>query len=229
MQAVILAAGRGTRMRNLTEHTPKMLLEVCGKTLLQHKFDVLPEKIDEIIVVTCYLGDQIRERFGSSYGNKNIIYVTQEECTGGTADALSKAKPFVKNTFLVMNGDNIYTKEDMEKCLGYEWAVLVQKKKEMGRASEVVVDERMRVLDIVESSGNTSGPGYAGTGLYLLDTRIFNYTPTPKALGSHELGLPQTMMQAAKDIYITAVPATFWIEIKEPQDLKNAERILATN
>ncbi|HEY4520120.1 MAG TPA: sugar phosphate nucleotidyltransferase [Candidatus Paceibacterota bacterium] len=229
MQAVILAAGRGTRMRNLTEHTPKILLEVGGKTLLEHKFDAMPEEVDEVIIVICYLGNQIQERFGTFYKNKNITYVTQDECTGGTADALWKAKPFVRNKFLVMNGDNIYTKKDVERCVGYEWAALVQKKKEIGSASRVVVDGHMRILDIIESSGNSSGSGYAGTGLYILDTRIFDYTLTPKALGSHELGLPQTMMQAAKDIPIQAVEATLWIEIKTPADIEKAEELLNTS
>jgi NDP-sugar pyrophosphorylase family protein len=84
-----------------------------------------------------------------------------------------------------------------------------------------------RVVAITENSEHAGGPGYACTNLFMLDTRIFDYPPLPKAKGSTELGLPQTMMQAASDIAIAAVPATMWIEIKEPADLKRAEKILA--
>ena len=75
MQVVILAAGRGTRMGGLTERVPKSLLEVAGKTLLEHKFDILPDDVDEIIIVVGYLGDKIREWYGDGYHSKRIQYL----------------------------------------------------------------------------------------------------------------------------------------------------------
>ena len=89
------------------------------------------------------------------------------------------------------------------------------------------VFEKNRVVGILENSDHAGKKGYANTGLYALDTRIFNYEPVPKARSSTELGLPQTMMQAAKKIHIYAVLATFWVEIKSPHDLKKAEEMLA--
>ncbi len=74
MKAIILAAGRGVRMNLLTVDTPKTLLKVKGKALIDHVFDSLPEEIDEVIVVTKYLGDQIIEHMAGKSGRK-ITYV----------------------------------------------------------------------------------------------------------------------------------------------------------
>jgi NDP-sugar pyrophosphorylase family protein len=149
-----------------------------------------------------------------------------ENPTGGTAEALWKAKEILRGEFLVMNGDNIYSKEDMQALIDTpDWAAAVQEMDAIATARTVI--ENGLVKDIVENSGHTGEKGYANIGLYKLDTRIFNYTPVPKAPGSTELGLPQTMLTAAHDINIHAVPATFWFEIKSPDSLEKAQTVIA--
>src|SRR3989338_8305110 len=115
MQAIILAAGRGERMGALTDNTPKALLEVAGKTLLEHKFDALPYDVDEIILIVVYMGSKILDRFNGRYKDKHILYVEQENPKGGTAEALWNAKSVLHDSFLVMNRDGIYALEDMAK------------------------------------------------------------------------------------------------------------------
>ena len=213
-------------MRELTDDRPKSLLEVAGRTLLEYKFDVLPDEVSEIIIVVSYLGSVIHDRFGGEYYGKRLLYVEQDSPTGGTADALWQARDLLKDRFFVMNGDNIYDPKDLKECMKYEWAVIV-KKSDQVRTGSVHFDKHFRITALRENTEHDGGEGWANTGLYLLDTRIFNYTPIPKAAGAAELGLPQTMMQAAKDIPIHAVPTDFWLEIKDPDDLKRAEEILA--
>ncbi|MEK7509531.1 MAG: sugar phosphate nucleotidyltransferase [Patescibacteria group bacterium] len=229
MQAVILAAGRGTRMGRLTETLPKPLLKVAGKTLLEHKFDVMPEEIDEIIIIVGYLADVIRDRFDDSYEGRKITYVMQENFVGGTMDALSKAQPFLTGIFLVMNGDNIYSGEDMKRCLRHAWATTVRKTESLGYGAKVVVDEEGNVLDIVEASYHTGGPGFENMSLYAFDTRLFEYPPVPKGPGSTEYGLPQTAVAASRisGIPFKIVESSFWVQIKEPADLAKAEELLS--
>src|ERR1051325_6435242 len=117
MQAVIMAAGRGSRMKELTETTPKSMLRVNNKPLLEYKLDVLPKEVTDVVIVVKYLGDVIRNHFGSEYRGMKIHYVEQESPTAGTADAVWKAKPYITGKFFAMNGDNIYAPQDMQKCL----------------------------------------------------------------------------------------------------------------
>jgi len=213
-------------MGPLTEKKPKPLLEVNGKSLLEHKLAALPEEVDEVIIVIGYRGEMIRDKFGASYGNITLRYVRQENPTGGTAEALWLAKDLLRGKFLVMNGDNIYAREDIEKCIKSEnWSVLVGAAEAI-RTGAVIADESGRVLSIVENTEHSGKENYANTALYVLDTRVFDYDPKPKAAGSSELGLPQTFIQAAQDIPIKTVQASGWVEIKEPSDLEKASVFL---
>lgn len=228
MQAVILAAGKGTRMGNLTESMPKAMLEVAGKPLLEHKLEALPAQVEDVVLIIGYFGGVIHDYFGGIWKDKKILYVEQDDPTGGTADALWQAKDLLTGRFLVMNGDGLYATEDMEACLAHpdEWAVVVQKTDHV-RTGAVVVNGHGRVKGIAESTEHKGGPGYVNTGLYGLDTRIFGYEPVAKAAGSKERGLPQTMMQAADEIFIRAIPATYWNEVKDERDLAQARSRLA--
>ena len=221
MQAVILAAGKGTRMGALTDKVPKPMLQVAGKTLLEHKFDALPEAVSEIIIVVGYLGDVIRARFGDSYKGKTLRYVEQENPVAGTMDALLKAQPFLSGKFLVMNGDNIYTREDMMACMNEEWATVVFEARDLGNGAKVVVDDKDCVRDIIEASYHGGGPGFQNMNLYVFDMRLFEQSPVPKGPGASEYGLPQTAVSASKTLGIPfkIVRSKFWIQIKDPKDL----------
>jgi glucose-1-phosphate thymidylyltransferase len=212
-------------MGGLTAHTQKVLLEVAGKTLLEHKFDILPDSFDEIVLVIGYLGAQVQERFGNSYHGKRITYVTQEDPTGGTADALWKTKTLLKKKFLVMYGDDIYAAADIQRCLAHDWSVLVYESDIPSSGAKVVAGADGRVLEIVES-GPYGNRGAVNAGMYALDTRIFRYPLVPKERGSGEYGLPQTLL-GVSDVPLYAVKTGFWIQITEPEDLKKAEVLLA--
>lgn len=106
VQAVVPAAGEGTRMRPLTADRPKGLIEVAGQPLLGHVFDALRPVTTECVVVVGYRGDQIVERFGPTYGGLDLTYVRQSE-RRGLADALLQAEPHIDGDFISLNGDNI--------------------------------------------------------------------------------------------------------------------------
>lgn len=222
MQVVILAAGRGKRMQALTEDLPKPLLTVLGNNLIEHKIDVLPQEIDEVIIVTGYLGDKIKKHFGDNFKSKKIKYAEQTDLLG-TMMALKQAKTLLEGRFMVMMGDDIYSKEDVASCLKHSWAVLVKKMTDKIRGARVDVDSNKHITDIVE--GVELEPGMLNnTGLYVLHTDIFKYPLVQ--IPSGEFGLPQTVAKAAKDFEISIVESKNWHQITSPEDLEKVEKAL---
>jgi MurNAc alpha-1-phosphate uridylyltransferase len=108
MTAMILAAGLGTRMRPLTNHRPKPLLEVGGKPLIEWHIERLKASgFTDIIINVAYLGQQIIGYLGdgSKYGVTITFSDEQSEGALETAGGIVKALPLLSDTFLVVNGD----------------------------------------------------------------------------------------------------------------------------
>src|SRR3989344_9593279 len=113
MQAVILAAGRGTRMGKLTEEIPKPMLPLLGKPLLEWKLAMLPRTIDEVVLVVGYLEHRIQEYFGKQWKGRTLRYVYQKSLNG-TGGALALTKEIARDRFLVTMGDDLYHPQDLK-------------------------------------------------------------------------------------------------------------------
>lgn len=226
MQAIIFAAGRGTRMGTLTETCPKSMLPIFEKPILEYKLEALPESIDEVVLVVGYLGSVIHDHFGGEYNGKRILYVEQETPLG-TADALWKAKDVLTGKFVAMNGDDLYATADIEALIAKEWAMLVEKREGAFSGGKAKVNAHGEIVEILE--GKHTDPGLVNAGVYVCDTRLFEFEPVPKGDGETEVGLPQTILAAAHKLHVPvhAVHATHWIQITAPTDLKKAEQILS--
>ncbi len=222
MQAVILAAGLGTRMKELTVDTPKPLLKIGEKTLLEYKLQNLPDEIDEVVLVIGYLGDQIKSAFNGKFRGRKITYVEQKELKG-TGHALSLCKPFLAGRFLVLMGDDLYAKEDLEKLVSYPLSVLGCELKEdiSGvKRAEIKTDASGRVTEIDENSPARKGM-LENAAAYVLDESYFEYPLKPADSNSKEFGLPQTMAQMVRDGKdIKIVRATWWKKVTCPEDLR---------
>lgn len=223
MIAVILAAGEGIRMRPLTLNKPKPLLEVLGKPLLRYSFEALPDEADEVILVVGYLGDQIRDYCGNEFLGRKIRYVEQKE-KRGTAHGLWICREFLGNErFLTFYADDIQQKSDVEACLKYPLAISVSTVSDPRKFGVVSVNENMRVLDLVEKP-EIPPSNFVSTGVKVLDGRIFRYFAPHRENGEHYITDPLRCL--AHDYEMIAVPASGWIPIGYPDDLKRAEEIL---
>ncbi len=107
MRAMILAAGRGARMRPLTDHTPKPLLEVGGKPLIVWHIERLAlAGISELVINHAYLGQQIENALGDGSQWRVHIQYSAEQSALETAGGITKALPLLGDQpFLVVNGD----------------------------------------------------------------------------------------------------------------------------
>lgn len=223
MQAVILAAGRGTRLRPLTYHVPKPMIRVVGKNLLEHNIDKLPDEIDEIVLVVNYLAEQIMNHFGDEYRGKKVKYVRQKKVLG-TGHALFSCRNILKDKFLVMMGDDIYNQEDIKISLKHDNCMLVQEITGKFAGGRIRLNKDGHLEDIVEGVHNRKSGSLVNTGFYVLTSDIFNYKLVP--LGNGEFGLPQTLVKMGQDNDVKIEKAKKWIQISDLAGLKRAEKIL---
>ena len=109
MKAVVLAAGKGTRLKPLTDEKPKGMVEVDGKPLLSHCFDQLADLgADEFVVVVGYLKEKIIEHYGDEFEGVPITYTHQREQLG-LAHALLNVEEHIDDDFMLMLGDNVFS------------------------------------------------------------------------------------------------------------------------
>lgn len=230
MNCIILVGGLGTRLRPLTYTTPKALLEIQGKPILQYTLEALPDEINTVVIAVKHLGQKIKARFGKKFGAKKVIYVDLISLRG-TMDALKQCKKWVKGQTLVLNGDDIYGREDLArlvKALKKEpksWFVLAKEGKAASAFGQVTVTAEEIVENIIESPNLGSLTSKVNTGAYILDERIFHYKPV--RIPNGEFGLPQTMMQAKKEIPLRAVRASFWMPLNTLEDYKHIQSVFS--
>jgi len=104
MDAVVLAAGEGTRLRPLTEDKPKGMVEVDGKPILTHCFEQLVDLgAEQLVVVVGYMKEEIIQHYGDAFEGVPITYTHQRE-----QDGLAHALLTVEDDFMLMLGDNIF-------------------------------------------------------------------------------------------------------------------------
>ncbi len=223
MQAVILAAGQGTRLRPLTYHVPKPMIRIAGKNLIEHNIDQLPDEIDELIMVVGYFSEQIIHHFKDEFAGRKVKYIKQKKLLG-TGQALYLCKDLLRERFLMIMGDDIYCRVDIKKCLAHENCMLTQEVYGKFIGGRIKLNSLGYLKDIVEGVHNRN-KSLANTGLYVLTDKFFNYDLVP-IKGGKEYGLPQTLVKMSRDYPIKIERANFWLQINDLAGLRRAERIV---
>ncbi|WP_435068359.1 UTP--glucose-1-phosphate uridylyltransferase AglF [Haloplanus sp. C73] len=235
MQAVVLAAGKGTRLRPLTDDTPKALVEVDGTPLVEHVFDDLIDlDVEEFIVVVGYLKEQIMERYGDEYRGVPITYAHQRE-QKGLAHALLTAEPYVDDDFMLMLGDNIFegnlgdvvNRQQEDRA---DAAFLVEEVP-MEEASRYGVCNTNKYGEIIEVLEKPDDPpsNLVMTGFYTFSPAIFHacHLVQPSDRGEYELpDAIDLLIQSGRTI--DAIRLDGWrIDVGYPEDREQAEQRLA--
>jgi len=226
MQAVFLIAGKGTRLRPLTYHVPKPMIRIAGKNLIEHNFDQLPDCIDECIFVVGHLNEQIINHFGNYFQGKKIKYIKQKKQLG-TGHALSLCKDILKDRFLVLMGDDLYCKNDIEKCLKHNQCLLTKEIHGKFAGGRIIFDAEKKLKDIKEGI-HKQKTSLVNIGLYIISEKIFDYDLVSIGI-NNEYGLPQTLLKVAKDHEVKIEKSDFWMQINDIKQLKRVEKILNQN
>ena len=173
-QAVILAAGLGTRLQPLTNITPKPLIEIRGKPLLAYHIALLRQHgIEDIYVKTFYRND-LFEEFVQQPGYDDIKIIFEDDRTLGTAGFLWRYSNLLDDEFLVTYGDNLTT-INYTRFLEYvsnklvDFGMAVFRSRNLADKSRVEFDDDDHVREFVEKpKENTPNVGFANAGIYFV-------------------------------------------------------------
>ena len=226
MQAVILAAGKSTRTYPLTLTKPKPLLKVANKTILEWNLEAIKDIADEIIIVAGYKKGMLKEFVQKNYPGLKIKFIEQKEQLG-TGHAVSILKDHIKNRFILLMGDNIYSKKDANEVAKHRYAILVKKVKNPELFG--VVKEKNHILtDIIEKPKKPAS-NLINCALYSLDKNIFEVLKKSKRSGRGEYELTDALKYLSKKENIRCVKSPFCLLISYPWDLLIADKKLRKN
>jgi UDP-N-acetylglucosamine diphosphorylase/glucosamine-1-phosphate N-acetyltransferase len=204
MQAVILAGGKSTRTYPLTVNMHKDVLPVLDKTVIERTLDELKGLVDEVIIVVGHLKEQVIDAVGDSYEGLHVKYAVQGEHLG-TGDALMAAKGLIRDRFIMLNGDDLYSGNDLKRCISHKYCVLAQRVEDPSRFGVLRIDGKY-VKEIVEKPTEYVSD-LANCGGYVLDKKIFDFKLSKTKRGEYE----------ATD-YINELAKTEKIEYEEVKD-----------
>lgn len=223
MQALVLAAGRGKRMKPLTESVPKALLLFEGQPIIDHVLASLEGVADEVIVVTGYLAEHIENYLGNK-----CAFVRQPEPLG-TAHALLCAKPVVRGEFILTAGDSLFPREHIRDLIRRHrrhkadatLSLKILPPEGIARSCEVTWDG-LWVEDIVEKPSVWDVRGdVAASSLYILNPKVFDFARRVMPSMRSELELTDTFRLMIEDgCRVAGLMCDDWIHVTEPRDLR---------
>jgi dTDP-glucose pyrophosphorylase len=190
MKAIILAAGNGTRMGDLTKDLPKPLLPYQGKPFIQHIIDrLIKAHISEIHLV---INPKYKEQFLDVISNNHgiCINLVYQPFSLGTAHALSLCASYIHSCYFILTyGDILFAQEDYDYFCNNVVQfpnMAINEVEDPYNGCAVYLDKQNNVIQIIEKPmRETSNTNWNGAGLFLLDEGIFNHLKEkqPKCFG----------------------------------------------
>ena len=227
-KAVLLAAGRGTRMRELTADLPKPMIEVRGKPVLQHIVEGLRDAgVRQLLVIVGYRADAVQNFFGDgSRYNIEIQYTTQA-VQDGTGRVVDLARNFAGDSpFVLSYGDILVDPANYKRLLNLpqdvEAIISVTRGEDVSKGGAVFLNEEMELVDLREKSkpGEPTSPWY-NAGIYTFRPSIFEFTAKLKssARGEYELtDAIRALAHSGKKVKALELTGE-WADVRDPEIL----------
>ncbi len=224
VDAVLMAGGKGERLRPLTENTPKPLLPVGGKAIIDHNVDrLISFGIKHISVTVNYLGEQLEEHFCEPRNEVQIRTVREPKFLG-TIGSIRYVPEFYNDTVIVMNSD-LFTN------INYEDFYLHFKEHDADMSVAAIpydVDIPYGILNV--NGHNITGLSekphygyYANAGIYLIKKSAFDLIPEDAMF--HSTNLLESLVAAGRKVIHFPLVGT-WIDIGNPQEYKRANDLV---
>jgi len=226
LAAVVMAGGAGTRLRPLTDHTPKPLLPVGEKPIINHIIDLLREAgVRDIVVATCYLADVLEQELGDgSQWGVHVRYI-RESRPLGTGGALKLLGEAPSDPFLVMNGD-LLTRVDLRAMLDHhrghdaELTVAVREYQVQVPFGVVQVAPNHLVVAIEEKPVERY---FVNAGIYVMGAGVLNMLPPQDEIPMTDV-IASVIDHHAR---VTAFPIVeSWIDVGRPADFEKAQTLV---
>src|SRR5437588_6157082 len=218
MKAVIMAGGEGTRLRPLTSNSPKPMLPLANRPMMEHIVRLLKQHgFDEIVVTLAFLPQAIRTYFGdgSEFGVR-MVYAT-EETPLGTAGSVLNARQELTERFLVISGD-VLTDIDLAKIVAFH-----EEREALATVGLVAVENPLEFgIVITRDDGSierflekpTWGQVFSDTinaGIFVLEPEIFDYIPAGEAVDFSNEVFPK-LLANSRPMY-GAVAEGYWEDV----------------
>jgi len=208
MQAIIIAAGKGTRIYPISLTRPKPLFQLMGQTMIEYTLDQLQGLATEVILVLGYKGEMIQKRIGNRYKGMRIRYVWQKKQTG-TGSAVTSALKYIDDKFLLLMGDDLYSRKDIKNILKKFPAIGAQEVKNP-KSFGVITAKNGLMINLAEKPERPQSK-LANTALYYFPKTIFKYAISKSARGEYEF--TDYVKQFANDQKLNVYIAKEWMPI----------------
>jgi len=216
MQAVVLAAGEGTRMRPLTVNTPKPMLPVTDRPLVAHTADTaIAAGAEELILVVGYEADAVREYFGESYRGVPVSFAVQEDQLG-TADAVDAASEYLDGPFAVLNGDNLYDEASLTALFDAAPSIAAYRVADPSNYGVLSTDGDT-VTAIVEKPADPPTE-LANAGAYVFPAEAREWLEVPMS-DRGEREITDVVARVIEARTVTAVEVDRWLDVGRPWEL----------
>ena len=224
MIGVILAGGKGTRLRPITETLPKPFVKVDGKPALEYLVDALVrDGFNDILMTMYYKPEDIIEHFGSGLKWKSNMIYSFEDTPLGTFGGVIKNKGILNETFIVSNGDvliDIDFKElyDFHKRKGAVATIALTPVEDPTQFGIVGMDENGRIERFLEKpSKEEAFSNLINAGVYILEPEVLELFPFGTNVDFAKDLFPK-LLEMGKPIYGKRLTG-FWLDIGRPADL----------
>lgn len=226
MKAIILAAWKGTRLRPITLETPKPLIKILWKTILEYNLENIYNDVNEIIIVIKYLWNKIQDHLWDNYKWTKITY--HEQCDKKwTWAAISDIK--INEDILLMNWDSIFQKEDIKNIINLDWYWCLVKEVDEPEKYWIFQNNNWNAKKIIEKPTENVW-NLANLWVYKFDKGIIEISKNIPLSNRWEYEITDSINKFIEsNIFQLITIKGDFIDIWYPEDIKKAEKILEDN